>query len=157
MAGFADWAPNAHAVVVHLPIGLLVAAAGVDLLAILRRDPATVVTVSTGLYVAGTGVLVVAYVTGRNAASSVDTPALAQAIVAQHWDQALWCVWYFGLVATGRAVLWATAEAPRRGVTTALAAAGLAGLLLLTSTAELGAQLVYQHGTGVAAPVARDP
>jgi len=157
MTALADWAPNPHALIVHLPIGLLVTAVVADLVAMVRRDPATVVTVSTGLYLVGTATLVAAFLTGRSAAPEVYTPGLAQAIVARHWDWALWCVWYFGLLTAGRVGLRLAAGAPRRISTVALAVAGLAGLVLLTNTAELGARLVYQHGVGVAAPVARTP
>ena len=157
MTEFAGWAPNPHALVVHLPIGLLVTAVVADLVATLRRDPTRVVTVATGLYLAGTVSLVAAYLTGRSGAPEVYTPGLAQAVVTRHWDSALWCVWYFGLLATGRVGLHVAALAPRRTVAAALAVAGLAGLLLLTNTAELGGRLVYEHGVGVAAPVARNP
>ena len=74
--------------------------------------------------------------------------------MTRHWQWALWCVWYFGLLTAGRAGLQLTTDAARRVVTIGLALAGLAGLALLTNTAELGAQLVYQHGVGVAAPFA---
>ena len=127
MTELADWAPNAHALVVHLPIGLLVTAVFVDLLAVVRQNRATLGRVSIGLHLTGTAMLVVAYVTGRNAAPEVFTPGLAQAVVAQHWDQALWCVWYFGLATVGRAAL--------------------------EMRHELGRRLVYEHGVGVAAPL----
>ena len=157
MAALADWAPNPHAIVVHLPIGLLVTAIVAELVAMLRRDPSTVVTVSTGLYLAGTVTLVAAYLTGLSAAPEVYTPGMANAVVTRHWNSALWCVWYFGLLAAGRVALRLAAGVPRRFITVALAAAGLVGLALLTNTAELSGQLVYQHGVGVAAPVARQP
>ena len=156
MTELAGWAPNPHALIVHLPIGLLVTAIVADLIATVRRDPSAVVTVSTALYLAGTVTLIAAFLTGRNAAPEVYTPGMAQAIVARHWDWALWCVWYFGLLTIGRVGLrLRAAGAPRRITVLALAAAGLGGLLLLTNTAELGARLVYQHGVGVAAPVSR--
>lgn len=157
MTELASWAPNPHALIVHLPIGLLVTAFVADLVALLRRDPATVVTVASGLYLAGTVTLVAAFLTGRSAAPEVYTPGMAQAIVARHWDWALWCVWYFGLLTAGRIGLRLAGGASRRTSTVALAVAGLAGLVLLTNTAELGGRLVYQHGVGVAAPVARNP
>ena len=157
MIEFGGWAPNPHALIVHLPIGLLVTAVMADLVAMLRREPSTVVTVSTGLYLVGTAALVAAFLTGRSAAPEVYTPGLAQPIVAQHWDWALRCVWYFGLLTAGRVGLRLAAGAPRRLSTVAFAVAGLAGLVLLTNTAELGGRLVYQHGVGVAAPVARNP
>ena len=157
MTALAGWAPNPHALIVHLPIGLLVTAVVADLVAMLRRDPSTVVIVSTGLYLAGTASLVAAYLTGRSGAQEVYTPGMAHAVVTRHWEWALWCVWYFGLLTAGRVGLWLAAGSPRRVVTVALALAGLGGLVLLTNTAELGGQLVYQHGVGVAAPVARNP
>ena len=154
MTGFADWAPNPHALIVHLPIGLLVTGMVADLVAIWRRDPAPVVTASTWLYFAGLVTLVAAYLTGRSAAPVVHTPGLAQALVPRHWDWAFWCVWYFGLLTAGRVALLFRAPRPGRVIAVSLGAAGLAGLVLLTNTAELGARLVYQHGVGVAAPVA---
>ena len=42
----------------------------------------------------------------------------------------------------------------RRAAHLAFGAAGLAGLLLLAATAELGGRLVYQYGVGVSAPLA---
>ena len=158
MTELAGWAPNPHALIVHFPIGLLVTAVVADLIAMLRRDPSTVVSVSTGLYLAGTVSLVAAYLTGRSGAAEVYTPGMAHAVVTRHWEWALWCVWYFGLLTAGRAGLrLGTGGVPRRVVTAALALAGLAGLVLLTKTAELGGRLVYQYGVGVAAPVARNP
>jgi uncharacterized membrane protein len=152
MTGLADWAPNAHALVVHLPIGLLVTAVFVDLLAVIRQNRATLGRVSIGLHLTGTAMLIVAYLTGRNAAPEVFTPGLAQAVVTQHWDQALWCVWYFGLVTAGRAVL-AMRHELERNVAVGLAVVGIGGVLLLATTAELGGRLVYEHGVGVAAPL----
>ena len=157
MTGLADWAPNPHALIVHLPIGLLVTAVVADLVALLRRDPARVVTVATGLYLAGTVTLVAAYLTGRSAAPEVYTPGMAHAVVTRHWDSAVWCVSYFGFLAAGRVGLRFAGLVPRRTIAATLAVAGLAGLLLLTNTAELGGRLVYEHGVGVAAPGARDP
>ena len=163
MTDLAGWAPNPHALVVHLPIGLLVTAAVADLIATLRRHPSAVVSVSTGLYLAGTVTLLAAYLTGRSAAPEVYTPGMAQALVSRHWDRALWCVWYFGVLTAGRTGLWLAARrrdpaaVDRRSIALALAVAGVGGLVLLTTTAELGGRLVYQHGVGVAAPVGRSP
>ena len=154
MTGFAEWAPNPHALIVHLPIGLLVTGVVADLIALWRRDPAPVITISTGLYLAGTAALAAAYITGRGAAPVVHATGLAQALIPRHWDWAFWCVWFFGLVTAGRVVLLLRTRRPRRVIATGLAAAGLVGLVLLTITAELGARLVYQHGVGVAAPEA---
>ena len=196
MTGLTDWAPNAHALVVHLPIGLLVTAFAAELATLLRSRPEPVATVSTALYAAGWLTLAAAYLTGRAAAPEVYTPGLAVPVVDRHWTLALWCLLYFGALTAGR--LWVlgvpgrparaggtggtsepgsragqvgqvkgparaggaggTSEgqaATRRGAAhLAFGAAGLAGLLLLAATAELGGRLVYQYGVGVAAPLA---
>jgi len=171
MTGLTDWAPNAHALVVHLPIGLLVTAVAAELVALLRGRPEPASTVSTALYTAGWLTLAAAYLTGRAAAPEVYTPGLAIPVVDRHWSLALWCLAYFGALTAAR--LWVmgvpgrpprqggTGEAParadatrRRAARLAFGAAGLAGLLLLAATAELGGRLVYQYGVGVAAPLA---
>ena len=170
MTELADWAPNAHALVVHLPIGLLVTAAAADAAALLRRRPGPAATVSTALYLAGSLALAAAYFTGRGAAPEVYTPGLAVPVVARHWTWALWCLVYFGGLTAAR--VWrlgigdatlhpagtgnATARenaSPRRAARLAFAAAGLAGLVVLAVTAELGGRLVYEYGVGVAAPL----
>ncbi len=185
MTGLTDWTPNAHALVVHLPIGLLITAFAAELLALLRRRPEPIATVSTALYAAGWLTLAAAYLTGRAAASEVYTPDLAAPVVDRHWTLALWCLLYFGALTAGR--LWVlgipgrparaggagetpaggagetraggAGETPagaaatrRRAARLAFGAAGLAGLLLLAATAELGGRLVYQYGVGVTAP-----
>ena len=181
MTGLAGWVPNAHALIVHLPIGLLAAAAAADLVALLRRRPGSAINVATALHVAGSAALAAAYLTGRGAAADVYTPDLAAPVVARHWTWALWCLVYFAALTAARvwclglggptsARLWrrglggppppppgADAAAgggnppPGRPARLAFAAAGLAGLLLLAVTAELGGRLVYQYGVGVAA------
>ena len=169
MTGLVDWMPNTHALIVHLPIGLLVTAFAAELVALLRRRPEPVATVSTALYAAGWLTLAAAYLTGRAAAPEVYTPGLAVPVVDRHWTWALWCLLYFGALTAGR--LWVlgvpgrpvsaggtgeTLSGPaatrRRVAHLAFGAAGLAGLLLLAATAELGGRLVYEYGVGVAAP-----
>ena len=153
MSGLTDWVPNTHALVVHLPIGLLVSAFATELVALLRRRPEPVSTVSTALYAAGSLTLAAAYLTGRAAAPEVYTPGLAVPVVYRHWTWALWCVVYFGGLTAARVGLLERGEPRRRLVHLAFGAAGLAGLVLLAATAELGGRLVYEYGVGVAAPL----
>ena len=157
MTGLTAWAPNPHALILHLPIGLLVTATVVDVIAMLRRDPSSTVVLSHGLYVVGTLALLATYLTGRAAAAEVYTPGLALPVVAEHWDRALWCTWYFGLVTGGRMFLALYIARPRRAITTTLCVVSLVGLALLAATADLGGRLVYEHGVGVAAPISRSP
>ena len=153
MTGLLDWVPNAHALIVHLPIGLLVTAFAAEFVALLRRRPEPVATVSTALYAAGWLTLAAAYLTGRAAAPEVYTPGLAVPVVDRHWTWALWCVVYFGGLTAARVGLLERGGPRRRLVHLAFGAAGLAGLALLAVTAELGGRLVYEYGVGVAAPL----
>ena len=154
MTGLTDWAPNAHALVVHLPIGLLVTAVAAEWAALLRRRPEPVSTVASALYAAGWLALAAAYLTGRGAAPEVYTPGLAVPVVDRHWTWALWCLVYFGGLTAARVGLLERGGPRERMVHLAFGAAGLAGLVLLALTAELGGRLVYEYGVGVAAPLA---
>ena len=172
MTELADWAPNAHALVVHLPIGLLVTAAAADATALLGGRHRVYGPLPRGLAPPPSRAvaLAAAYLTGRGAAPEVYTPGLAVPVVARHWTWALWCLVYFGGLTVAR--VWrlgigsatlhpaGTGEAaardnaaPRRAARLAFAAAGLAGLVVLAVTAELGGRLVYEYGVGVAAPL----
>ncbi|MBM61343.1 MAG: hypothetical protein CL484_00160 [Acidobacteria bacterium] len=151
MHDFADWFPNPHAVVIHLPLGLLVTAVSTDLVALLRRSSA-IVWVSSTLYTLGTMTLILAYLTGRTAASEVYTPGLAHALIAQHWNFALGCIWYFSLATLCRLARQLWAPGFTRLSTMVSSIVGLAGLTLLAVTAEFGGRLVYVYGVGVAAP-----
>ena len=146
-----DWAPNVHPMLVHFPIGLLLAAVATDVAGWMLRCNRWLRHVATFLFVVGTLTIVVTYFTGRAAAGTVWLPGMAQAIVKQHWDWAFRTVWFFALITTVRlAVLWPRQSEPRRAVVTVFALAGLVGALLIGETGDRGARLVYQFGVGTA-------
>jgi len=157
MLKFIDWAPNPHALVVHLPIGFLVAAAMIDLLAWLQRDDTRNRCIATGFYAAGVIALLGTYLTGRSAAAEVYTRGLALPVVARHWDWALWCVLFYGALGAARVAQIFAIPSPGRLTRVTLTVAGLLGVGLLAVTGELGGRLVYEHGVGVAAPSAVAP
>ena len=145
-----DWAPNIHPLIVHFPIGLLLAAAGLDSAAWLYRCNASLRFVATVLYVTGTISLIAAYFTGRAAAGTVWLPGMAHAAIKVHWDFAFSAVVFFVALTGARLLLlWWQRPAPRRAALGALAVAGLVGLVLIVETADRGAQLVYKHGVGI--------
>lgn len=154
-----SWAPNVHPLVVHLPIGLLVAAVAVDVLGLVLRGNAWLRGHATFLYVLGTLAAITAYFTGRAAAHTVWLPGMAHAVVKEHWDLAFRTVWFFGVLTLLRLVLLRPATGPttrktaRKGashpaIVAGLVLAGLVGLVLLAETGDLGGRLVYQHGVG---------
>ncbi|MCY4600156.1 MAG: hypothetical protein OXF27_09590 [Acidobacteria bacterium] len=141
-----------HPLLVHFPIGLIGAAALFDLWSLAAGQRAAARRTATGLYLAGAAALVAAYLTGRVDAELVRIPGPAHALVNEHWTWALRATVFLAVLALGRLGLELSGQLATRRRWLPVAAAGLAGLLLLFQTAERGGRLVYQHGVGVAAP-----
>jgi uncharacterized membrane protein len=144
-----EWAPNLHPILVHFPIAWLIAAIVVDCLSLVLPRPQWAEVTATFLYPAGAASAVVTYLTGREAATTVLTPGLAHAVIQQHWNWALATTIFFIALSTLRLTLFFVKRRPSFAGRAALTAAGLAGLILLFYTGELGARLVYQYGVGV--------
>jgi uncharacterized membrane protein len=145
-----DWAPNVHPLIVHFPIGLLLAAAGFDSASWALRCNRSLRFAATALYVAGTISLIAAYFTGRAAAETVWLPGMAHAAIMVHWDMAFRAVLFFSAMTVLRLLLlWWQRPAPRPAALAAFALAGLVGAVLIVETADRGAQLVYKHGVGI--------
>jgi uncharacterized membrane protein len=147
-----DWAPNLHPLVVHFPIALWMTAVAFDLIGWLLPHRNRMGWLPPALYLGGAVSALTAYLTGREAASTVLLPGMAHRIVAQHWQWALATTWYFIAFALVRVVF---AVRPRMalsgGVRSTLLAGALIGAVLLYGTAERGGRLVYEQRVGVAA------
>ena len=141
-----------HPLLVHFPIGLIAAGVLLDLASLAAGPRGTARRLAAGLYLAGAGALIAAYLTGRGDAPLVRIPGPAHALVDEHWTWALRTTVYVCVLALGRVGLELSGRVVTRRGWLPVAAAGLAGLLLLFQTAERGGRLVYQHGVGVAAP-----
>jgi hypothetical protein len=125
-------------------------AAAIDVLDAVGRVPWLRVA-ATALYLAGALATVAAYVTGLQAGSSVLVPGMAHPVLTAHGEWAVatmgYCIVFGGLrLAVLRARIGRTRTA--RGL---LLAGGLIGVVLVQQTAERGARLVYEFGTGVIA------
>ena len=144
-----DWAPNLHPLMVHFPIAWLIGAMVVDVTSLLLPRATWAGMTATGLYAAGAVAALGAYLSGRQAAAGVLTPGMAHPLVLDHWNWALATTVYFVAVAVARLVVMHRGPRPRWRTRAGVAAAGLAGMLLLFQTAERGARLVYEHGLGV--------
>lgn len=147
-----DWAPNLHPLVIHFPIAWWIAAVVVDLVALAIPRAAWADTVASCLYPAGAVSAMAAYLTGRQAASTVLMPGMALPIVQQHENWALATTIAFSVVALVR--LWTRFRRPQPQavIRSALVGAALVALVFLFQTGERGARLVFERGVGVAVP-----
>ena len=146
-----SWAPNVHPMLVHFPIALIFTSVAMDVLAYVVPGKARAIAwdVAAVLGVLGTLAAVAAYVTGRAASFTVQTPGMAQALVQTHWTWAFWTLWYFGAMSALRLALLLTGHVRGPRVTAVMVVGGLIGLGLLFETADHGAELVFRHGVGV--------
>jgi uncharacterized membrane protein len=146
-----SWAPNLHPLVIHFPIVLMITAAVVDVVDVAFERSAWLKTAATTLYVAGALSLIVAYLTGLQAAATVLIPGMAHPVIAEHRQWALVTMGYCIGIAALRLLILRGDGGRSRGRRIALLAIGLASVVLIQQTAERGARLVYEFGTGVIA------
>jgi len=144
-----SWAPNLHPLVIHFPIVLVITAAVVDLVDVVFRRWPWLNTAATALYVAGAISLVVAFVTGRDAGATVFMPGMAYPVLTEHRQWALITTAYCIVMAALRWIVLRGDGERSRGRRIALLAIGLVSVVLIQQTAERGARLVYEYGTGI--------
>jgi uncharacterized membrane protein len=141
----------AHAVLVHLPLGLWTASAAWDALAVLGVGPgagALFFQVAFWSIVGGLVVAALAVVTGFLDFLAIDEGHKGAADLATYHLMTM----LSAAAAYGGSVLARGGPTPAEGarLAWALGLAG-AGLLLLTVGGWMGAELVYRHGVGSAA------
>jgi uncharacterized membrane protein len=144
-----SWAPNLHPLVIHFPIVLLMTAAVVDLVDVAFERSTWLKAATTTLYVAGAISLIVAFVTGRQAGDTVLVPGMAYPVLVAHRQWALATTAYCLVLAVLRLVVLRGEGGRTRGRRLALLGMGLVSVVLIQQTAERGARLVYEFGTGI--------
>jgi len=141
-----DWLPSIHPLIVHFPIALLMAAFLTDVVALILRQKSWMHASALWLYAIGALGVVGAYLTGQDAASSIEWTPVTQSAVDAHASAAEWVLWFFtfyvlfrlglrGLRLTWMPYVWVILALP--------------GLFFLYETGEHGAALVYRYGIGV--------
>ena len=151
MPSLPDWAPNLHPLVIHFPIGLLVAAALCDFLGLFTGPRPFLRQVALLLYLIGAGATFGVYYSGIQAADSVFLPTQANALLHDHSDLGAWTMWYFASYALIRLALSFGRAVRIAGIRFILFVLGLAGVGLMAYTAHRGAELVFRHGVGIQA------
>jgi uncharacterized membrane protein len=140
---------NFHPLVIHFSIVLVMTAAVVDLVDVAFERSVWLKAATTTLYVTGALSLMVAYMTGLQAASTVLVPGMAYPVITAHRQWALVTMAYCVLVATVRLLVLRGANGRSRRRRVALLGIGLVSVVLVQQTAERGARLVYEYGTGI--------
>lgn len=144
-----EWAPNIHPMIVHFPIVLLVLAVMADAASLIFKKHQWLNNATISLFVIGTVSAIITYFTGKSAADNVFLPPLANPIVNEHSDLALWTVLFFGALTVIKISIMYKLPKANTALKAGIIVAGFTGLGLLGTTAEHGAQLVYQYGVGV--------
>jgi len=156
MALAPEWAPNLHPLVVHFPIGLLVAAVVVDCLGLIAHGRPAIREIATLLYCTGAALAVIAYFTGRAAADGLVIPSEINWLVNEHADWAFRTTWFFVFFASLRLTVLYILQ-PKLAAMVGMFVLALVGIGLLSETVERGAGLVFQYGLAVRASAAIEP
>ena len=144
-----SWAPNVHPLVIHFPIVLIMTAAVVDIVDVAFERSPWLRAATTTLYVLGAISIVVAYLTGIQAGETVLVPGMAFPVLGEHRQWALITMSYCVAIAALRLVMLRGDGGRRRSRRVVLLAIGLVSVVLIQQTAERGARLVYEYGTGI--------
>ncbi len=144
------WAPNLHPLLVHFPVTLLLCAVAVDMASLIIPARPSLRDTATLFYCAGALLAMAAYFSGLGAALEIRVSPAASAALTAHFTWADRTTWFFVFFASLRiafSYIWRP-TASWAAVVVLLAA--LAGIGMLTMTAEHGGRLVFRHGLGVA-------
>lgn len=148
MSFIPDWAPNIHPLIVHFPIAILTLAILSDLIAQFLRQRKWPQIAVAALYAAGAIAAVVAFLTGRAAADSVDVPAAANAVLTEHADRGELTMWFFLIYAGLRLALLRFVHRYGLKLTLPFFLVALIGGYFLWETADHGGEMVYAYGVG---------
>ena len=146
-----DWLPNIHPLVIHFPIALLAVAVLGDLIRLVFTESSWLNNSVVAGYILGTIGLIFAFVTGRNAAATVEVTGEAFSVLASHENWALATMIFFLIFTTLRVTAAWVQQDHRRPVLAALFGLGFIGMIMVWITGDRGGELVFRHGTGVEA------
>lgn len=146
-----EWAPNVHPMIVHFPIALLIVALLFDLAALIFKKQDWLQKGAALLYITGALFVVVAFLSGRQAADSVNVPAIVNPTLGEHADWGLRTLWFFGIYGVVRLFFLWKNIGEKWVLSLVVFLVGAAGMFVLFETAEHGAELVFRHGIGVKA------
>lgn len=143
-----DWAPNIHPILVHFPIALLVIAVVASLAEVIFSGE-WISKARISLYAFGTLSALVAVLSGREAADSVDASFSAEITMGKHSDMGHYTLYFFIVFTVVQLLIMYFKKSNQKIIKIIFLVVGVLGLILLVQTGDLGAQLVYKYGVGV--------
>lgn len=146
-----NWAPNAHPMIVHFPIAIIIVAILFDFLSLLIRKQTWLRMSAHALYFLGAIAALVTFFSGRQAADSVIIPTESYPVISEHADLALYTVVFFWIYILLRLILVWKKYDLKFLLGWFFFSLALVGSFILFKTAEHGAELVYKYGLGVQA------
>lgn len=154
-----EWLPNYHPLIVHFPIVLIIAAAVLNLVQVLRSS-AKIGNLVSLFYLSAAASAIAALLTGEQGSEILNIPDAVFPVVNNHSDWAHWTV-YAIVIAAGISVLGRFIS-PKFSIILNYGslAAGFLSVVLVAKTADVGGSLVFEHNLGtknLQSPAQNDP
>jgi len=143
-----EWAPNIHPMIVHFPLVLLVFAILFDIAGLILKKETWLSKSSLILYLCGITAVLIAFLTGKAAADSLDIPANVISSVNEHADWAEITLWFFAIYIVIRITVGVAFKSLRKILFVPIVLIGIIGIYFLYQTGDHGAKLVYGYGLG---------
>ena len=142
-----SWAPNIHPLLVHFPIAVLITATLADVASLVwTKDWLKKMVMA--LFSFGVIMLLITYLSGKQAIDLVDVPLKAELTASHHADWALRTLLFYGAYLIARIFAYFSRFKNRKWIAIVLLLAGLAGIGLITKTGDFGGKLVYYYQVG---------
>jgi len=142
-----SWAPNIHPLLVHFPIAILITATIADGASLVWTKEWFKKMV-VALFSFGVIMLLITYLSGKQAIDLVDVPLKAELTASHHADWALRTLLFYGAYLVVRIFVHYSRFKSQKWIAFVLLLAGLAGIGLITKTGDFGGKLVYQYQVG---------
>jgi len=143
-----EWAPNIHPLIIHFPIAVWLIAVLFDWISVIgNRKWIRNTTIS--LYGLATLSAIAAFLSGKQAIDQVAVPFQGEVTAGYHSDWGHYTFYFFVAYFFLRILIFWKKLDKRKWIAIVLAVLGIAGIGIITKTADLGAKLVYKYGVGV--------
>lgn len=142
-----SWAPNIHPLLVHFPIAVMITATLADGASLVWTKE-WLKKMVVALFSFGVIMLLITYLSGKQAIDLVDVPLKAELTASHHADWALRTLLFYGGYLIVRIFVYFSRFKHKRWIAITLFLIGLAGVGSIAKTADFGGKLVYHYQVG---------